>query len=377
MAGRQPITTTQATAVLVSTAIGVGVLSLPYLVASEAGGAAPLATVLGVGFAVGALALNIAVGLRFPAMSIIRYSEALLGLWLGKAAGALIALLFGFLTALAAREFGEIVMTTLLHRTPIEVVLTLTLLMAAVSARHDLTTFAYIHLFYLPFILIPIWIIMVVALRFGDPLQVMPVWTGDWLGVAKGALSASSLFQGAFVITVLIPFLQRPRLAWRVIGMGMAIVGALMTTAVVATLTVLGTEETKQFFWPTLELIRSITLPGEVLERIDVMVAIVWVVAVYTTLFSSYYLSVYACGEIVHLRDHRPFALALLPFMVAVALLPQDVHQLYRVIDGTGYVIDAVSVAYPLLLLVLARLRGKGGEVSDERSDSEPSSPPS
>ncbi|CAB3390240.1 GerAB/ArcD/ProY family transporter [Kyrpidia spormannii] len=368
MPGQKQITTTQATAVVISTAIGVGVLSLPFFASSLADSSAPLATVLGVVFVLIALALNTVVSLRFSTLSIVQYSEEVFGPWIGRMAGLGIAALFLGLTALAAREFGEIVTTTLLHRTPLEVILTLTLLMAAVSNRHDIATFAYIHSFYLPFILIPAFIMLTIALRYGDPFQVMPLYNGEWWGIAKGALLTASLFQGAFIITVLIPSMYRPRAAWIAVTLGMGIVGLLMVMAVVAALTVLGTEEAKQFFWPTLEVIRSMTLPGEILERIDVLLTIVWVVAVYTTLFSSYHLTVYVLGEIVRLKDHRPFALAVLPLIVGLALLPQDVHQLYRWIGRVGYFIDAASVGYPTIVLILAWLRGKRGRAADEGS---------
>ncbi|MBX6395696.1 MAG: endospore germination permease [Alicyclobacillaceae bacterium] len=361
MAVQRQITTFQATAVLVSTAIGVGMLSLPHFVAEQADTSAPIATFLGAVFALLALWLNTLVGLRFPSMSIVRYSEEVLGRWVGRAAAAVLSLTFVVLTALGAREFGEIVTTFMLHRTPGEVIVTFMLLMAAVSTRHDLTTFVYIHFFYVPFILIPAWITLGIALPYGDPLQVMPVWNGDWAGIGKGTLHAAALFQGAFVMTILIPSMRRPQAAWLVGLAGMFLVGALMVMVVVVSLTILGAAETKQFFWPTLEVIRSIVLPGEILERIDILMVIVWVVAVFTTLFSSYYLSVFTFGEMMKLRDHRPFSFFLLPILVTVALVPQDVHSLYRSIQGVGYFIDAASVGYPVLLLVLAWIRGKGG----------------
>ncbi|MDI3328758.1 MAG: endospore germination permease [Alicyclobacillaceae bacterium] len=361
MAPRGRITEVQATAVLVSTAVGVGMLSLPYFAAEKADTSAPLATFLGALFVLVALWLNTAVGLRFPTMSIIRYGEEVLGKWFGRAANIALSTIFVVLTALGAREFAEILITSMLPRTPVGVVVTLLLLIAAAATRYDLETFAYIHLFYFPVIVIPVGIVVLTALRYGDPLQVMPLWNGDWAGVAKGTLNAAALFQGAFVMTILIPNMRRPRSAWKVGLAGMFLVSVMMVTMVVAAQTVLGTNEVKSFYWPTLVMIRSITLPGEVLERLDVVVAIMWVVAVYTTVYSSYYLSVTAFGEMTQLRDHRLFSFSLLPFIAAVAMMPPDIHHLYRTIARVGYLIDAAAVGYPLLLWSVARIRGKGG----------------
>ena len=62
---------------------------------------------------------------------------------------------FAFLTGLGAREFGAVVITAILRETPLEVTVIVMLLLAAVTSRNDLNTFAYIHTFYLPIIIAP------------------------------------------------------------------------------------------------------------------------------------------------------------------------------------------------------------------------------
>jgi spore germination protein len=58
------------------------------------------------------------------------------------------------LTALTAREFGNVVIVSVLMDTPLQVTVLAMLLLAALSTRHDIRTFAHIHLFYLLIILL-------------------------------------------------------------------------------------------------------------------------------------------------------------------------------------------------------------------------------
>ncbi len=96
------VTVIQATAVLISTIIGVGVLPLPLFAARAADTGAPLVTLLGILLAFTGLWTVTKLGMRFPNQSIIQYSEVVLGrwpAWLGS------ILIIGFF--LAAYVFGR------------------------------------------------------------------------------------------------------------------------------------------------------------------------------------------------------------------------------------------------------------------------------
>jgi spore germination protein len=130
---------------------------------------------------------------------------------------------------------------------------------------------------------------------------------------------------------------------------------------VVAAVAVFGAEEIKNLLWPTLELAKTTSLPANVLERLDAAFLAVWVTAVFTTLFSSYYITVCALAETFRLKDHRMFSYFMLPFVTAIAMIPQNVIQMYEIIAWVGKLGLLITIAYPGLLLVIALFRGKRG----------------
>src|SRR5207253_755569 len=139
-----------------STIIGVGVLALPRFAVEAADTGASLVTFLGFLLACIGLGLITLLGMRFPNKSIVQYSEDILGKWAGRLGSILIIIFFAILTALASREFGEVVITSVLRQTPLEVTVTVMILLAAISSRHNITVFAYIHHFYSPLVLAPV-----------------------------------------------------------------------------------------------------------------------------------------------------------------------------------------------------------------------------
>ena len=130
---------------------------------------------------------------------------------------------------------------------------------------------------------------------------------------------------------------------------------------VAATVGVFGAEETKLLLWPTLELAKTTSLPGNILERLDAAFLAVWVTAVFTTLYSSYFLTIHSMSKLFRLRDHKMFSLFLLPFIFLLAMQPQNIIQLYVIIENVGRIGLWITIAYPFALLVIAWLRKKKG----------------
>ncbi|MGZ4113083.1 MAG: GerAB/ArcD/ProY family transporter, partial [Tumebacillaceae bacterium] len=181
-----------------------------------------------------------------------------------------------------------------------------------------------------------------------------------------GVLTVAALFQGMFVFTMVIPAMRRPERAMKASFWGMAIAGGLYFLIVIATVSVFGSEEIKELLWPTLELARTTSLPANILERLDAPFLIVWVIAVFTTIFSSYYLMIHSASELFRLRDHKLFSFFSMPFVFVMAMLSQNVLQMYKIIQIVGQIGLSLTIGYPLLLLVVASIRKKRGDQQHE-----------
>lgn len=351
------VTVIQAAAIIVSSIIGVGVLPLPLFAVRAAGAGAPLATMLGVAVAFIGLAIITILGMRFPSKSIIQYSEDIIGKWLARAGNIMIIVFFAILTSLTAREFGEVVVTSVLKQTPVEVTVIVMLLLATFSTRNDITRFAYIHYFYTPLLLIPGILIVALSLKNADILNLQPFWGNNPKGMVPGILTIAALFQGSFVMTVVIPAMRKPKKAMLASIWGIVIAGGLYIVIAAATVSVFGAEEIKKLLWPTLELAKTTSLPANILERVDAAFLAVWVTAVFTTLFSSYYFTIDSIGRLFRLGDSKMLSFFILPFVFIMALLPQNILQMYEIIQNLGRVGMFMTIAYPGILLLVSIIR--------------------
>jgi spore germination protein len=353
MEDTREVTTLQATTILISTIIGVGVLPLPLFAVQAGETGAPLVTLSGIVLAAIGLFILTLLGIRHPQKTIITYSEEIVGKWIGRFCSLFVIIFFFELTGLAAREFGEVVVAAVLRETPLEVTVIVMLSLACLSARNNINTFAYIHNFYVPIILAPGLIIVALSLKNGNILYLRPLIGSNLQDMFAGVLTISALFQGSFVITMIIPSMKKPKKAMKASFWGIFVSGGLYLLIVIATVSVFGTEEIKQIFWPTLELARTTTVPGNILQRLDVIFIAVWVTAVFTTLFSSFYFTIFSIKQLCSLNDHKMLSYFILPFVFISAMVPQDILQMYEVIQYIGRAGLLITILYPGLLLII------------------------
>jgi spore germination protein len=356
------ITVIQTAAILISTIIGVGVLPLPLFAVRAADSGAPLVTLFALILSFVGLAFVAMLGMRFPNKTIIQYGEDIIGKWASWIGSACIILFFAILTSLTAREFGEVVVTSVLTKTPLEITVIAMLLLAAFSTRNNITTFAYIHHFYFPALLGPALVIVALSLKNADVINLQPFWGNEPKGMLTGVLTVAALFQGSFILTAVIPSMRRPEKAMKATIWGMLIAGGLYVTIVVATVSVFGSEEIKKLLWPTLELAKATSLPANILERLDAAFLAVWVTAVFTTLLSSYFLTIHSISKLFRLQNHKMLAFFILPIVFITAMLPGNIINMYSIIQNVGRIGLFITIVYPALLLVISVIRKKRGD---------------
>ncbi|MNC29360.1 Spore germination protein YndE [compost metagenome] len=223
--------------------------------------------------------------------------------------------------------------------------------------------FSYIHIFYLPFIFFSVVFISLVSIKDVDVLNLLPI-TGNHItlsSLSSGMLSSASVYQGTFVLILLVPFMRKPKQVLKASTAALLVIGVIYMTIVVISIGMFGAEETKLLKYPTLEAARSISFGAGLLERFDGIFIITWVISVYTTIFTNYYLAAYAFRELTKFKDHRLVSSFLLPFVFLLSLLPDNIFQAHDITNITAFLGLILLTFYPFLLWLVAVIRKKGG----------------
>lgn len=372
---REPgqITASQTMMTVFNSMMGVSILVLPRIASEHGGSGAILVTVIGLIIAITGIVLMTFLGYRFPKTQFIEYSKIVIGRPLAYLFGLLIVCLFILLMGFITREFSFMLNSFLYPDTPAYVLVAVILIVVALTTRNDITTIAYIQFFYFPFILIPLSLLIMLAIKEVELRHVQPfVGNGlSFLNFVEGGTAIAALpfvHVGIFILTVLTPYTQNAKHALRGSLLGISFSSIFILLTVFVTVGVFGYKESTSPFWPLYVLTRMIQLPLELLERLDILFLGIWVLSAYTTILSGYLIIIHTASLLFKLESHRVLSYIALPFVFFVAMYPQNIFHLYRLIELVGKFGLVITLGYPLILLLIALIRRKKGSINNETS---------
>lgn len=360
------ISSIQLAAILISTMLGVSLLIIPKMVADFVGVAAPLATVTGIGISfVGMLAFAL-LGKRFPEKTLIGYNQTILGKTFGNIFNMLFMVITLVLFGLEARQFAEVLAGALLPNTPIHVSIFLMIFICATINFSNVSTFAYIHFFYLPFLIIPLFIVIGPSFADAEMYHLFPITGHDVSGKEffDGAKIVCQGFSNYIIISMIIPYMKNAKSIVKSSIWGFLIASIFIFSTVTICLAVFGEKKILDMYWPTLVLARMVHVPSEVLSRVDAIFLIAWVFAVFTTVLSYYFIFVRGTAEIFKTKKFHLISYIGTPVAMIIALIPQDTYDLYRYIKNAAFLDLFLVVVYPILLLLVAKIRRKKGNAT-------------
>lgn len=364
----QPISLYQGHALLISTFIGVGVLTYQRGIAAEVGPDA-VWTIL-VGGLVVALEVYLITRLmqRFQGKHLVQLITLPRSPWIGRVLGVsfliLISLFWLAATAVVTRTFGELGVSAVMPMTPINVIMGTLIGGAALVAGQRPAVIARFNEFLLPILYLPVLLLVVAWVQEGEWENFLPLFRLDWGPFLKGILASTFAFSGFSVLFIYMSYYQQPAKAMRTHLSAVAIITFGYWITMTSAIAVFGPNELKQLLWPTLDLVKQAEVPGQILERMESAVLSIWVVAVFTTLVNLF-------GAVVDLlftffrlneRFRRWLAWGMTPILYGLAGWPADLQELFRWGERLGWLEPMIAVIVAVILLVISWIRGRKGE---------------
>lgn len=376
------ITARQSASIVASTAIGVGVLTLPRTSVDGIGEGGWLSPVWGGIVACIVMYVISKLTLRFQGESFVEYGARILGSerhpWIGRVIGfpffICAIVMWALVTGMVARVFGEVVITTLLPRTPLEVVIGTMLIVCFLIVMHDVEVLARVNEFLLPLILIPILLIAISSFKSAEIDNLLPLFHFDVGSMLKGTLSAASSYLGVEIMLVFSDRLTpAPNKLVMLNSIGVAIPVVVYTLITIAGISVFGVKELGMLTWPTLELVKTTEVPGAILERVESLFLAVWVVAVFTTVGNFYYAAVRTTTKVFRVSSQRWIASLLLPFIYFISMKIPNLKALFEYQGLLGKAVGIFAFTVPLCFLLLAILRKQKVIITNGQSGRNPS----
>lgn len=110
---------------------------------------------------------------------------------------------------MTARTFGEVVVTAVLPKTPLEVIIGTMIVMGAILTFYEIKVLARFNEIVFPIILIPILIIGVASFQSFRLDNLLPLFTVDWFALLKSAVTTMAVYSGFEIVIFLMAYTQQ------------------------------------------------------------------------------------------------------------------------------------------------------------------------
>ncbi|KKI88448.1 spore gernimation protein [Bacillus sp. SA1-12] len=348
---------------------GSSLLLAPSMLTSEAKQDAWLAAILGVVVGISLTWLYQSLGNLYSDMTLVEYSEKILGKWIGKALSLLFFTFSFILAALVLRNIGDFISTQIMPETPIQSIHILFLIIVMMGTRYGLETLARAGE-----ILFPVFIVLFLLLFiFISPQieleKIQPILKEGINPVLRSSLLFIGFpFLELVIFLMIFPFVNKPKEAGKALFMGTWMGGLIVILLTALAIMVIGADYATSKLYPSYFLAHKINI-GNFLQRIEAIVAIMWFISIFFKLTICFYVSTLSLAQILNLKEYRMlvFPLGMILIVLSIISSPNIAYGVNVILKlWTTYALT-FGLFLPLLLLGMAAVRRNVKPKSDKK----------
>lgn len=342
--------------------MGTGILEVPSVLAAETKQDAWITAIIGTGMGFLVIWFFTTLALWFPQLTYIQINELVYGKWIGKTVSVLFVIMSFIYTSVLLFQSGNFLNTHIMPNTPM---LALNMLMAGIMVLGvylGLETVArsaeiFGALFFIIFIVFIALISPDIHLE-----SIKPVFETESKTMIKSSFFLILTSSGnAIVLLMIFPaFVNDVKQAKKSFLLGNLIGGLIIVLITFFCISILGATKTANEIYPTYELAKRISV-GKFIERIEEMMALLWILSLYFKLILYFYASILAIAQILNLKDYRPLImpLGLIATILSLMIYPNILYkQEWDSTTEKSFTL-VVAIILPLLLAIVYGIRRK------------------
>jgi spore germination protein KB len=280
---------------------------------------------------------------KYPALTIIQYSERIVGKWFGKMIGVMYVWFCLYLSALVLRNLGDFITTNILAQTPIEVVHILFMIPIVYGVYLGLEVISRTSEILFPWIIVIFGIASILLLANIDLRRVPPV-LADGLIVPVKAIYPILGFPISELVVLLfvLPFVEKQAKVKKYFMIFVSIAIIIGTIIVIMSISVLGVDMVARSTFAVFDLAKEINV-GNFFEREEVLIGGIWIMTIFVKLSVCFYAANLGAAQLFHLKSYR---VTILPLAMAVVALSMIVYH------NTAESFWFIKGAYPIYSLI-------------------------
>ncbi|WP_347548573.1 endospore germination permease [Pseudalkalibacillus hwajinpoensis] len=355
------ISALQFTNIVILFTIGSSILIIPSGVAEEARQDGWLAGIVGLAGGILVILLFNALQKQHPNLTLSESCEVILGKWVGKGVSFIFISFFFMLASTVMWDLVNFLTTHILIHTPIEVISILFISLIIYATRLGLETIVRCGEIFLPWVIGLFLVLILFALPEAKFSNVLPFLEEGLKPVFRGAILSMSIpYLQLIVFLMLYPAVQSVPKSGKSLLIGTLLGGIVLISITTSCLLVLGIDSTIIQSHPSYILGKKIRL-GNFIQRIEVIVAIIWMLTIFFKLVILFYSSTLGFAQLLGVKDYRTltFPLGIILTVLSLVIFPNSTYA--NEFAGTVWIPYSftICVLLPFLLVIIGKMRRK------------------
>ncbi|MCK1991227.1 endospore germination permease [Peribacillus muralis] len=297
----------------------------------------------------------------YPSMNYIEVNEKIFGRVIGKISALLFLFYIYYLSSALLSEIGNFFTTQVLLDTPIQVIMILFLLTSLFGVRLGLEVICRTALIFFPWIIVLLFILFLFLIPDIKIENLQPMLEEGMKPILKGSYhSIAHPYIQLIFFLMITPYVNEKAEMKKNFYRGTILGGIVLFLVIMFSILVLGVDNTTRLTYPSYKLGMRISV-GNFIERVEVIVAFIWIFTEYFKLTICYYGLALGLAQLLGLKDYKIllFPLAFLILTFAIYSHPDIIHyQNFVATTWTPFSLT-IGVLLPLLLLVVGKIRKK------------------
>ena len=339
--------------------IGSSILIIPSGLAAEAKQDAWIAAILSVSIGILLVFFYGVFIKKFPDKTIVEVTEEVVGKWIGKVVSFSFFSFVFLLAALVLRNIGDFFTTQILIETPLEVIFAIFILVVIMGAGLGIETIARACEIFFPWIFFLLFLLIVLLIPEMKFANIKPFFDEGFKPIIRASIPFIGLpFLELIAFLMIHPSVNQSKSVSNAFLKGTLLGGIVLFVVILSTILVLGSDFTSRNTYPTYILAKIISI-GQIVERIEVIVAIVWMLSIYFKLVLLFYVSSLGLSQVLNIKDYRPllFPLGLVMIVLSLISYPDIIYMQVFVTEIWTIYASSFGLVLPILMLLIAKIR--------------------
>lgn len=342
------------TIALISMIIGVGILTLPRVLAAAVGTPDGWISII-ISAAINMLMVYLIVKLHrnFPNLTILqficRYS---IGKWIGKPLGVFFTIYFILFLGYEARVLSLVIRMYLLNRTPSEAAVVLIFLATTYAATKGVQGIIHLNLLFFPFLLTGLSMLIIFNLPEAQFDVIRPIAAEGLRPILMGLQETLFSFAGIEILFFLLAFMKLKDMKAASFNVGIALVAGLYLVLTILSYAVLSFKVTEILVFPIVSLAKEVEIIEGVIERYDPLMFTFWIMTIFNTMAITHFLATKIIKD-EFLKKTRFSTIAIgITFMAFICtFIPNSIQETFMMGEyiaylGLGLIIVSLLVGY-------------------------------